>query len=126
MKIDIISDGCESYKKAYNKHFRNVADLTFGVPIACRKYKLQHNNNCIERDHQYERQRFKIMRGFNSFESAQAINDLLDVHYNFIDEQQLENEKRSRTPAQRAGIDLKLGRRYKLLRLIQIAKSTEE
>jgi len=96
-KVIFVSDKMENYKRGFNKFFRNVAVLVFGVSIACKKYGLRHNNNCIERDHQYARQRYKIMRNFFSIDSADEIMDFLDVHYNFIDTQRLPREKLYRT-----------------------------
>ncbi|MBI4980834.1 hypothetical protein HZC30_04735 [Candidatus Woesearchaeota archaeon] len=51
------------YKKGFTKFFSRVATLTHGVPIKCRKYGLNRNNNCIERDHQYSRKLEKNARG---------------------------------------------------------------
>ena len=117
-KIKFISDKLESYKRGYQKFFDNVAELQFGVPIKQRKYGYKHNNNCIERDHQYSKDRIKIMRHFKEIKSADEIIDFFDIHYNFIDEQKLKNEKNFRTPAQRAGIEINLPHSYRLLKLI--------
>lgn len=122
-KIAFVSDKMENYRIGFNKFFRNVAVLVFGVSIACRKYGLRYNNNCIERDHQYTKQRYKIMRNFSNEHSAEDLMNFLDVCYNFIDLQRLPEEKRYRTPAERAGIKLNLDRRYKLLQLIRIAST---
>lgn len=118
-----MSDKMENYRIGFKKFFRNVAILVFGVSIACRKYGLRYNNNCIERDHQYTKQRYKIMRNFSAVDSAEDLMNFLDVHYNFIDLQKLSGEKLYRTPAERAGIKLNLGKRYKLLQLIRIAST---
>lgn len=120
-KIKFISDKLEHYKKGFNKYFRNVAELTHGVPIACKKYGLKYNNNCIERDHEYDRQKTKTMRQFYNYESANDILNFFDIHYNYIDKQKLKKEKTPRTPAERANIKLNLGKRFKLLKLIKIA-----
>ena len=120
-KFNIISDKLAHYKKGFNKYFYNVATLTHGVPIACKKYGLKHNNNCIERDHQYSRMLEKNARGHKSFEGTTALFNLGDACYNFIDKQKLDYEKTWRTPAQRAGININLEERYQLLNLIKIA-----
>lgn len=122
-KIVFVSDKMENYKRGFSKFFRNVAILVFGVSIACKKYGLRYNNNCIERDHQYARQRYKIMRNFSALDSAEDLMNFMDVHYNFIDLQKLPGEKLYRSPAERAGIKLNLGKRYKLLQLIKIAST---
>lgn len=114
-KIKIISDKLPHYKKAFNKYFLHLATLVFGVPIACKKYELEHNNNCIERDHEYIRQRTEIMRGFKSLESGDETLDLIDIDYNFITPNKVLD---GRTPAEAAGIKLDLGRN-RLLSLIR-------
>ena len=122
-KFNFISDKLAHYKKGFKKYFYNVATLTHGVPIACKKYKLKHNNNCIERDHQYSRKLENSVRGHKSFQGATALFNLGDVYYNFIDKQKLMHEKTWRTPAQRASININLGERYQLLNLIKIASA---
>jgi len=119
--IKFISDKLAHYKKGFNKTFRNVAKLVHGVPIACKKYGLKHNNNCAERDNERIKQRYKVMRSFGDLKSANEIMDFLDIFYNFLDEIKLEEETRYRTPAQRSGINIKF-RKYKLLNLIRHVK----
>lgn len=118
-KIRFVTDKLAAYKKGFNKYFSKVAEITHGVPIAYKKYKLKHNNNCIERDHQYNKQRYKIMRGFKKLKSANEILNFFDVHYNFIDKQVI--NKKLQTPAEAAWINKNLGDNYKLLKLIEIA-----
>jgi transposase-like protein len=118
-KIKFVSDDLEHYMKGYKKYFYNVAEIEHGVPIACRKYGYEHNNNVAERDNQRVKQRYKVMRNFLYVKSANLILDFFDIHYNFIDETKLKGEKKSKTPAQRAGIELNLGKKYKLLELIK-------
>jgi len=111
------------YKKGFKKYFYNVATLNHGVPIACRKYKLKRNNNCIERDHQYSRKLENNARGLKSFYGATALFNLGDVYYNYIDKQKLPHEKLWRTPAERAGIKINLGDNFQLLNLMKIASA---
>ena len=47
--VKFVCDKFANYKSAFNKLFRLVAKLEFGVPIACKKYNFEHNNNSIER-----------------------------------------------------------------------------
>lgn len=117
--MNITSDKLPHYKKGHNKYFRNVATLTHGVPIKCRKYGLRRNNNCIERDHQYSRTLEKTARGHKDLKGVSALLDIGDAYYNYIDKQKVRQEKRWRTPAQRAGINLKQGESYQLLQLIK-------
>ncbi len=131
-KFNFTSDKLEHNKKGFNKFFRNVATLTFGVPIKCKKYGLKRNNNCIERDHQYSRALEKNSRGHKDIEGISAVFDLGDVYYNYIDKQKLRKksrkekkwiskEKKWRTPAERAKIKLNLGKKFQLLNLIKEA-----
>jgi len=122
-KFNITSDKLAHYKKGFKKYFYDVATITHGVPIACKRYKLKHNNNCVERDHQYSRKLENNTRGHKSFFGATALFNLGDVYYNFIDKQRLEHEKIWRTPAERAGIKINLGENYKLLNLIKLASA---
>lgn len=124
--IKFISDKLEHYRRGFKKFFNNVAELQFGVPIKQQKYGYKHNNNCIERDHQYSKDRTKTMRHFKEIKSADEILDFFDIHYNFIDEQRLKNEKKFRTPAQRAGIKINLPQSYRLLNLIYFFMGAEE
>jgi len=112
--VKFISDKLGHYKKAFNKFFLHVAELVHGVPIACKKYGLEHNNNCMERDNERIKQRYKTMRGFKDFDDAEDMLNLMDDCYNFVNPHMFLN---GRTPAEEAGLDLKLGRN-KLLHLI--------
>lgn len=129
-KFNFRTDKLEHYKKGYNKFFRNVATLTFGVPIKCKKHGLKRNNNCIERDHQYSRKLEKNCRGNKAVDGISAVYDLGDAYYNYIDKQRLMKksrkekkwiykEKKWRTPAERAKIKIDLGDKFQLLNLIK-------
>ena len=102
-KFNFTSDKLEHNRKGFKKFFDNVATLTFGVAIKCKKYGLKRNNNCIERDHQYSRALEKNSRGHKDFEGISALFDVGDVYYNYIDK-----------------IKLKLGDKYQLLSLIKM------
>lgn len=125
-KIKFVSDKLEHYRKGFKKYFRNLAILKFGVSIKQKKYGYKHNNNCIERDHQYSKDRTKIMRHFKEFNSADDILNFFDILYNFIDEQKLQKEKKYRTPAQRAEIKINLPKRLRLLNFIHFCMGTED
>ena len=47
--ITFVSDKFANYRNAWKKLFCRVTELRFGVPIACKKYGLTHNNNPVER-----------------------------------------------------------------------------
>lgn len=88
----------------------------YGVPIACRKYKLEHNNNPIERYNGSIKSRTKIMRGgFRSFEGGEAFTNFKRVIHNFVNPHY---ELNGKTPAEVAEIRLPLGRN-RLLGLIE-------
>lgn len=113
--VTFVCDGFVNYKTAFNKLFRGVANLTFGVPIACKKHKLKHNNNPAERYNQNLDDRIKVMRNFKSFPQAQTFFELHRICRNFVNPcMQLQGK----TPAEAAGIQLPLGRN-KLLGLIR-------
>ena len=85
------------------------------MPIACKKYNLEHNNNPIERYNGKIKDRIKGIRiGFKNFDDARNFMNLRRVIYNFVNPHQ---ELRGETPAEKAGVDLEL-RRNKLLGLI--------
>lgn len=114
--IIFVSDGFENYKNAFNKLFNRVAELQFGVPIACRRYGLEHNNNPIERYNGSLKDRLKTMRGgFGSFKRAEHFLNLKHIIYNFINPHM---SLQGKTPAEEANINLKL-ERQKLLNLIK-------
>lgn len=93
-----------------------MTKIAAGVPIACRKYGLEHNNNAIERYNGDIKDRIKIMRGeFRNFKKAEAFLNLKRIIHNFI------NPHLSlfgKTPAEEAEIHFNLGRN-KLLNLIK-------
>lgn len=114
--ITFVSDGFENYRNAWSKIFRAVTKLTFGVPIACRKYGFKHNNNPIERYNGKLKDRLKIMRGeFYSFEGAETFLNLNHIIHNFVNPHQ---QLKGKTPAEAASIELNLGEQ-KLLALIR-------
>ena len=119
--IEFVCDKFANYKSAFSRNFYRIANLSFGVPIACKKYNLKHNNNPIERYNGKIKDRIKNIRsGFKSFEGARCFMDLRRTIHNFVNPNQQLNGK---TPAEMAGINLKLGRN-KLLKLIRfLAKS---
>ena len=116
--ITFVSDKFENYQSAWNKLFRYVTKLTFGVPIACKKYGLDHNNNPIERYNGSLKDRLKTMRGgFHSFERAEAFMNMKRTLHNFVNPHR---SLRGKTPAVAAGIVLPL-KNNKLLHLIKQA-----
>lgn len=114
--ITFVSDKFGNYKVAWSKNFSRVTKLTFGVPIAYRKYGLKHNNNAIERENGNIKNRIKVMRGgFRSVGGAECFLNLRHIIHNFVNPHLQLQEK---TPAEAAEINLRLGRN-KLLNLIR-------
>ncbi len=113
--ITFVCDGFWNYKSSFNKLFYGVATLVFGVPIACKRNGLKHNNNPVERYNQNLDDRIKIMRNFKSFLNAQTFFDMHRICRNFINPCM---QLKGKTPAETADIKLPLGRN-KLLALIQ-------
>lgn len=114
-------DKFENYRTAFNKLFYRVAKLRFGIPIKAKKNGLKHNNNHIERYNQEIKDRIKIMRNFGSDNGAECFLNLKHIIHNFVNPHMQLN---GRTPAEAAGIDLKLNRR-KLLNLIKYMAKTK-
>lgn len=114
--ITFVSDMFGNYKSSWSSLLSRVTILRFGVPIACRKYGLEHNNNAIERYNGDLKSRLKIMRGgFRSKGGAEAFLNMKRVIHNFVNPHQ---GLHGRTPAEAAEINLPLGRN-KLLSLIK-------
>lgn len=107
MLVTFVSDGFENYRNAFNKLFYRVCKLVFGVPIACRKYGLEHNNNPIERHNGDIKDRIKTMRDFGSHEGAGHFLDLRRTVHNFVNPHM---GLKGGTPAEAAGILLPLER----------------
>jgi transposase-like protein len=114
--VTFVSDKFENYRNAFNKLFYRTCRLTFGVPIACKKYGLTHNNNPIERYNGDIEDRVKTMRNFGSHAGAGHFLDMKRIIHNFVNPHM---SHRGKTPAEKAGVDLMLGQ-TKLLALIQI------
>lgn len=113
--VTFVSDKFGNYKSAWSVLFSRVTKLVFGVPIACHKYGLKHNNNPIERYNGDIKSRTKIMRGgFRSEEGGETFLNMKRVIHNFVNPHYELNQK---TPAEAAEIDLHLGRN-KILDLI--------
>ena len=113
--IVFVCDKFENYRTSFNKLFYRVAKLRFGIPIKAKKNGLKHNNNHIERYNQEIKDRIKTMRNFGSDEGAESFLNLKHIIHNFVNPHM---QLKGITPAEAAGINLKLGRR-KLLNLIR-------
>lgn len=121
-KINFVCDKFANYKTAFTKLFYRTCKLEFGVPIACKKYNLKHNNNPVERYNGKIKDRIKNIRsGFKDFDGAKNFMNLRRVIHNFVNPHQ---ELQGKTPAEEAGIDLEL-ERNKLMSLIKFVRNQE-
>ena len=66
--IFFVSDKFVNYKIAWKKLFYRITRLTFGVPIACKKFGLKHNNNTVERHNRELSRRFDALNVFQTHE----------------------------------------------------------
>jgi transposase-like protein len=119
--IIFVSDKFANYKNAFNKLFYRVAKLRFGVPIACKKYGLEHNNNPIERYNKETGRRVDALGVFQTHEGALSTLTLCRFIYNYVTPH---SSLGGKTPAEAAGLKLQLGDN-KLLDLIRIARKIE-
>lgn len=118
-KIEFTCDKFANYRNAFNKLFYRTCILNFGVPIACKKYGLLHNNNPIERYNGKIKDRIKNIRsGFKNFDDAKCFMDLRRIIHNFVNPNQ---ELGGKTPAEMAEIILPL-KKNKLLNLIRFVR----
>jgi transposase-like protein len=121
-RIEFICDKFANYKTAFNKFFYRVCVLHFGVPIACKKYQLVHNNNPIERYNGKLKDRIKNIRsGFKSFDDATCFMNLRRTIHNFVNPHQ---QLKGKTPAEVADIIAPL-KRNKLLNLIRFVRDND-
>jgi transposase-like protein len=119
--IVFVSDKFGNYKAAWSKLFYRITKLRFGVPIACKKYGLTHNNNHVERHNRELGRRFDALNVFQTHEGAQAVSTLCEMLHNYVTPHTM---LRGKTPAEAAGMCLLL-RENKLLGLINLAKKVE-
>ncbi|MBS3174813.1 DDE-type integrase/transposase/recombinase [Candidatus Woesearchaeota archaeon] len=118
--IEFTCDKFANYKNAFNKLFSKTCKLNFGVPIACKKYNLKHNNNPIERYNGKIKDRIKNMRsGFKNFYDTENFMNLRRIINNYVNPHQ---ELKGKTPAEEANIKLNLGRN-KLMDLIKFVRN---
>lgn len=98
----IITDGLRQYGRAITREFNNKSDEVEHIRNVGLRDKV--NNNLIERLHGTMRERNKVQRGLKTEETP--IIDGQRIYYNYLRPHQgLEGK----TPAEVAGIDLKLG-----------------
>ncbi len=110
--LAVVHDGLQSYNEAFNREFYiNHGPRTENIRSVGQRDKGL--NQSIERINNTIRDREKTFRGMDNDESAQILSDGMRINYNFIRPHMGLDGK---TPAQVAGLDLRLeGIRWKAL-----------
>lgn len=116
-KIKFVSDKLPHYKTTHNKMFRNVTDIMHGIPIKAKQKGLKYNNNEIECEHPAVNERIRHMKGVEDIDFVECVLHLKDAMDNFA----RKRNRKSKTPAELAGINLDLGRN-KTLGLIYVLR----
>ncbi len=119
--IIFVSDKFGNYKAAWKKLFYRITKLRFGVPIACKKFGLEHNNNSVERHNRELSRRFDALNVFQTHEGAAATSALCKILHNYVNPHGM---LKGKTPAECADMTLPLGTN-KLLELIKLARKLE-
>jgi len=119
--VVFVSDKFWNYKAAWKKLFYRITKLKFGVPIACKKFGLKHNNNAVERHNRELSRRFDALNVFQTHEGAQATSTLCRILHNYVNPHSMIHGK---TPAESAELILPLGTN-KLRTIIQMARKQE-
>ncbi|VVB94394.1 DDE domain protein [uncultured archaeon] len=101
----VITDGLPSYHNGFNKTLYDNKQTC--EHVASSGIRARVNNNKVERLHNTVRERQKVMRGLQDDDTATTFNNGFKAFYNHIRPHQGLD---GRTPAQAAGINLKLGR----------------
>jgi len=105
----LITDGFSAYSVAVRQGFKQRKNPFSKIPkvlhIGLAKFEAPTNNNIIERFQGTLRERYKVMRGLKTIQTANKILDGFYVHYNFIRPHESLGDK---TPAEAAGINLGL------------------
>jgi transposase-like protein len=100
----VITDKLQAYKQAITSEFyTNTNPKTQHVRL--KSLKEGTNNNIIERLHGTIKERTKVMRGMDTDESAKLLMEGNRIYYNYLRPHQALGSK---TPAEKAGIDLRL------------------
>src|SRR3989344_7672874 len=74
--VVFVSDKFWNYKAAWKKLFSRITKIKFGVPIACKKFGLKHNNNAVERHNRELSRRFDALNVFQTHEGAASTSTL--------------------------------------------------
>lgn len=110
----ITTDSHKAYLTPLKQHFPNA------IHLKIKHISIRPNNSFIERFHGTIKNRTKTMRGFNEYKSCQNWLTLFQIYYNFLrPHMALGDKKHPKTPAQDAGINIHLPKRW--VSLIKLA-----
>lgn len=113
---EVFTDGMMAYPEAVRKEFGRFG--AWDTPHRrVPSIKAAESNNRIERLHGTEKERTKVMRGFDNPEGAAGIAEGFRVHYNMVKKHQALD----RTPGEAAGLEPLDG--FKWLEVIKRAKA---
>lgn len=68
--IKFVADKFYNYYFAWKRILAKITTMDAGVPIACKKYGLKHNNNAIERYNREIKRRMHAIVVFQTFDGA--------------------------------------------------------
>lgn len=115
--VQIHTDNSYDYPEPITKVFGKKGIIHVHYPA----WKKKFRNNPIERFHNTKKQTIKTFRNFDNHDSTKNFFDFDGIYYNFI---RKHTTLGSITPAEAAGIFLKIGRN-RFLSLIEILQSKE-
>ncbi len=110
---EVLTDGMQAYPFTVSKEFGRMGGRT-GYTNPHRRVpsiRAKDSNNRIERLHGSEKDRVKVMRGFDADGGAAAIMEGWRVHYDVV----RKHLSLGKTPAEAAGLDLPDGFRWKAI-----------
>ncbi len=100
----IVTDKLPAYKQAITKEFFTLKNPRT-KHVKLKNIREGTNNNIVERVNGTVRERLKVMRGLDHDASAEKMLEANRIYYNYLRPHQALGGK---TPAEKAGIDLKL------------------
>lgn len=118
---EVFTDGMMAYPDAVGKELGHVGgpgsngfvNPHYRVP----SIRAKESNNRVERLHGTEKERVKVMRGFDNPDGAAGLTDGFRVHYNMV----RTHQAIARTPAEAAGLEPLAG--FKWLEVIKAASA---
>jgi transposase-like protein len=116
---DVLTDGMNAYPLAVGKELgrqatalddpKRVRGGRFNPHKRVPSIRAKESNNRIERFHETEKERFKVMRAFDGEPGTEVLAEGLRVHYNLV----REHQALGMTPGEAAGIPVGEGFQWK-------------